>query len=148
MPLLNPDPVFFPQAVESILGQTFRELELIIVEAPSERSGRDLLQRYNDPRIRRQLNPQRTSLPHQRNQTLALADADVVAFLDADDIAEPDRMEKQYRFLEEHPDVDLVGSNLRIIDAGGRTHGYRAILATTMPLPRRCGALTPSASRP
>src|SRR5205807_7296525 len=69
--------------------------------------------------------PQRTSLLCQRNQALAEARADLVAILDADDVCEPDRIEKQLGYLRAHPEVTVLGSHIRVIDGAGRTRGYR-----------------------
>src|SRR5439155_27194000 len=88
MPVLNPHPVYFPEAVASIVGQTFPDWELVIVEDPSATSAAELLGRFDDPRIRLIANPQVTGLIAQRNRTLAEASADLVALIDADDIAE------------------------------------------------------------
>jgi glycosyltransferase involved in cell wall biosynthesis len=125
MPVLDPHPVFFPEAVASILGQTRADWELVIVEDPSESSAVELLRGFDDPRIRLITNPERTGLVAQRNRTLAEARGELVALLDADDVAEPERLAKQAAFLASHPDVSLVGSQLRIIDRTGAVVGYR-----------------------
>jgi glycosyltransferase involved in cell wall biosynthesis len=126
MAVLNPHPVYFPQAVQSVMQQTLEDLELVIVEEPSPRSTRELLVGLSDPRIRHQLDLQRTSVGAQRNRGLAHARADLVALLDADDICEPDRVEKQLDYLRAHPETDVLGSQLCIINAEGRQIGYRA----------------------
>jgi glycosyltransferase involved in cell wall biosynthesis len=126
MTVLNAHPVYFPRAVRSILTQTFSDFELLVVEDPSSSPAGSLLRELGDPRIRHHVNPQRTSLVEQKNQGLAAARGDLVALFDADDIAEPERLEKQVRFLELHKEVVVLGSQIRIIDAAGRPRGYRA----------------------
>jgi glycosyltransferase involved in cell wall biosynthesis len=126
MPVLGPHPSYFRAAVESVLAQTHACLELVIVEDPSTTSGAELLRRLDDPRVRHIANPTRTSLVDQRNRALAEARGDIVAMLDADDLAEPDRFEKQLAFLDAHPDVGVVGSQLTIIDPQGVELGSRA----------------------
>jgi len=116
MPVYRPDPRYFAEAVDSVVNQTLRELELIIVEDPSDRTGRALVESRRDPRIRYILNAERTSLPKQHNRAVAEARAELIARFDADDICEPDRLEKQVAYLREHPEVDILGSQLRIID--------------------------------
>jgi glycosyltransferase involved in cell wall biosynthesis len=123
MPVLNPHPVYFREAVASILAQQLADIELVIVEDPGESSAAELLPA--DSRVRHIRNPARTSLVDQRNRALAEASADVVAMLDADDIAEPERMASQLEFLREHPDVGLVGSALTIIGPDGKRLGTR-----------------------
>lgn len=127
MPVLNPHPVYFPQAVASVVGQTLTDWELVIVEDPSPSSAAELLKPFAaDPRIRLITNPGRTGLVAQRNRTLAEARADLVAMLDADDIALPDRLEKQAEFLRRHTEVAVVGCQLRVIDPAGGEVGYRS----------------------
>jgi glycosyltransferase involved in cell wall biosynthesis len=126
MPLLNPHPVYFPQAVRSVLQQTLTDLELIIIEDPSPRSGKGLLTGLEDPRLRHIVSPSRTSLIAQRNRGLAEARADLVALQDADDISEPDRLQKQAAYLHAHPEIAVLGTQLRIIDDAGKHLGYRA----------------------
>jgi glycosyltransferase involved in cell wall biosynthesis len=126
MPVLRPHRAYFRQAVESILQQTEKNLELIIVEDPSEISGAELLTGINDARLRHVQNPARTSLVDQRNRALELARADLVAMLDADDIAEPGRIAAQASYLDAHLDIGVLGSQLTIIDEQGSTLGTRA----------------------
>lgn len=116
MPVLNPHPVYFREAVASVLAQTLAHWELVIVEDPSASSAAALLEGVNDPRVRLYTNAERTSLVAQRNQTLTLARAELVALLDADDVCEPDWLAKQVAYLREHPDVDVLGCQLTLID--------------------------------
>jgi glycosyltransferase involved in cell wall biosynthesis len=125
MAVLLPHPRYFREAVQSILDQTFTDFELIIVEDPSTRSARDMLQDFDDPRIVYFANEQRTSLAAQRNRALAEARGELVAIFDADDISEPTRLEKEVAFLLDHPEVDVVGSQLEIIDGEGRLQGSK-----------------------
>lgn len=116
----------FVLAVESILGQTFPDFELIIVEDPSEYDGAVLLNGHlNDRRIRYIQNSTRTGLVSQRNQALRLSRGKFIAFLDADDIAEPSRFENQLSFLETSPDIAFLGSNISVIDENDKIFAYR-----------------------
>jgi glycosyltransferase involved in cell wall biosynthesis len=125
LPVLNPHPEYFRQAVGSILSQTLSDLELLIVEDPSPRQAAPLLAEYSDSRIRHVSNAARTGLVQQLNQGLAEARGEVVARMDADDVAEPDRLLKQYELLRREQEVAVTGSQLRIIDGLGRHRGYR-----------------------
>ncbi len=126
MTVLEPDPRYFREAVASVLAQDYANLELVIVEDPSPLSAGEMLKAFDDPRIVYVANPERTSHSRQRNQSLALARGELVATLDADDVCEPARIGRQVCFLAEHPDVDVVGTQLAIIDANGRSIGSRA----------------------
>jgi glycosyltransferase involved in cell wall biosynthesis len=80
---------------------------------------------YDDSRIRHIVNRHRTSFSEQLNLGLSLARADLVARMDADDVCEPERLARQWEFFQQHPDVDLVGSDLTVIDNDGQALGER-----------------------
>lgn len=148
MPVWRPDPRHFAAAVASVVAQTLPDWELIIVEDPSDIEAGPLLTPWADPRIRHQRNPARTSLIAQRNRAFALAQAPWVAMLDADDIAEPERLAVQLAALAAAPALDVLGAQLTIIDDAGAVVGLRdypcdhEAIATTM---RRRNPLAQSA---
>lgn len=125
MAVLAPDPRYFPAAVRSILDQTIEDLELVIVEDPSERSAAEQLRGIDDPRVRLIENPIRTSLVDQRNRAVSEGRAHLVAILDADDVARPEWLAAQVRMFEDRPEVDVVGTALRVVDDAGDVVGYR-----------------------
>ncbi len=125
LPVTNPHPPFFLVAVRSILEQAFEDFELCIVEAPSHESAGALLAEFDDPRIHHVRLAAPTTLVDQLNHGLAMAQGTFVARMDADDIARFDRLAKQLRLFEEQPDLDVVGSQLAVIDEAGRTIGTR-----------------------
>lgn len=125
VPVFNPHPVYFPQAIASILGQSFRDFELIVVEDPSASSGRALLAAVSDPRLNYIVNGERTSLPRQHNRGLAEARGRFICRFDADDVCEPQRVERELAFLQANPDIDVVGSFLTVIDEHSATIGTR-----------------------
>ena len=123
--VVDPHPRYFREAVLSVLAQTYRNFELLIVEEPSGLRVSDVLNGISDERIRHYCHPHRTSLVEQRNRGLANARAALIALMDADDICLPERLEKQIAFLDEHPEIDVLGTQLEIIDMNGRRTGYR-----------------------
>jgi glycosyltransferase involved in cell wall biosynthesis len=125
MPVFDPHPVFFREAIDSILAQSFGDFELILVEDPSSSPGHRLLEDIADPRIKHILNAERTSLPRQHNRALAEARGQFICRCDADDICESQRIERELAFLRDHPEVDIVGSCLTIIDEHSRVIGRR-----------------------
>ena len=143
LPVLNPHPVFFPQAVQSLLAQTFTDFELIIVEDPSPSSALDLLGHDPDSRIRHFRNQRATGLVDQLNRGLAQARADLVARMDADDVCEPVRLQQQVDFLGRHPEVGVLGSQLRLMDDEGRLGGYRHYPLEHQAIVPLCRATTP-----
>ena len=115
MPVKGADPVHVRDAVQSILGQSMGDLELVVVEDPSPRSAREVLSIIGDPRIVYVENPEPTSHSRQINQAIAMSRADWIAHMDSDDVAEPRRLEVELAALSAHPEVDVVGSALTII---------------------------------
>jgi glycosyltransferase involved in cell wall biosynthesis len=106
------------EAVASVLGQTDGDLELIVVDDGSTDATPTLLAAVADPRLRvhRQA---RTGLTRALNHALGLARGDLVARLDADDVALPERLARQRAFLAAHPEVGLLGTAAREVDPAG-----------------------------
>jgi glycosyltransferase involved in cell wall biosynthesis len=120
MPVYNAEP-YLAEAVESILGQTFADFEFLIVnDGSTDRSGA-ILERYaaRDRRIRLTSRPN-TGYTVALNQLLDLASGEFVARMDADDVALPQRLERQVDYLRAHRDVVCIGSAVQFIDAAGR----------------------------
>lgn len=120
---------YLGQAVESILNQTLRELELIVLDDGSTDRSLAILQDYaaQDSRIR--LHHQRNcGIPQTRNRLLALAAAELIAVMDSDDVALPQRLARQVMFLQQQPQVVCLGSAFELIDAQNRR-------ITTLPVP-------------
>jgi len=125
MVVRRPDPAAFRAAVASVLGQTLSDLELIVVETPSDVAVAPLLAESEDGRLVHRVLPARTPLARARNAALALARAPFVGILDADDIAAPNRFERQVEFLQTHADIAVLGSALAVIAADGTPLGLR-----------------------
>jgi glycosyltransferase involved in cell wall biosynthesis len=110
---------YLAQAVSSILAQTYRDLELIVVNDGSTDGSTAILDTFDDPRIVRVNQPNR-GLATALNVGIELARGPFLARHDADDLSEPHRLERQMAFLCGRPDVALLGSNYRVIDSEGR----------------------------
>lgn len=124
MPVLDADPAYLRAAVESVLAQTMTDWELLVVEDPSPRPAADVLAAYADPRIRHLANPTRTGFAAQLNRGLHEARGEWVARLDADDVCTPHRLVRQLHAVAAGG-VDVLGSQLELIDPHGRRLGYR-----------------------
>jgi glycosyltransferase involved in cell wall biosynthesis len=119
MTIYNAEP-FLRISIDSLLAQSFRDWELIAVENGSTDGSSSILAGYSDARIRVfQLRDNIGRTPALR-YALEQARGDCVAVLDADDIAHQNRFERQIAFMDEHPEVAIVGSWVRFIDDQGR----------------------------
>jgi glycosyltransferase involved in cell wall biosynthesis len=110
------------EAIESVLGQTLGDLELVVVDDGSTDATASILDSFDDARVRVTRQP-RGGLTSALRSALGLARAPLVARLDADDVALPERLERQRDFLERHPEVGLLGTAAREVDATGREVG-------------------------
>lgn len=120
MPVYNAER-YVAQAIESILNQTFTSFELLIVDDGSTDRSLAILQQYaaQDRRIRLTSRPN-TGYAVALNEMLQAARGEFVARMDADDIALPDRFERQVYFLKDRQDVVCVGGWFQLIDHRGR----------------------------
>ena len=114
------------QALQSLLRQRFKAFEVIVIDDGSEDNTPILLKQYalRDPRIR-PLFPGRQGLIQALNTGLAQADGPLIARMDADDIAHPDRLGLQYGFLQQHPGIALVSSLVRCFPRPEVGEGFR-----------------------
>jgi glycosyltransferase involved in cell wall biosynthesis len=111
---------YLREAVESILNQTFSELEFIIINDGSTDNTSKILKSYNDPRIKIINNRKNIGLTKSLNQGLRLARGEYIARMDADDVSLPKRLAKQVRYLQHHKNVGLLGTAYDVLDAQGQ----------------------------
>jgi glycosyltransferase involved in cell wall biosynthesis len=110
------------EAVESILCQSHAELELLVIDDGSTDGTAAYLDGLEDPRVRVLHQPNR-GLVATLNLGLAEASHELVARMDADDVSAPDRLERQVRFLTDHPEVAAVGCCYGMMTEDGRAVG-------------------------
>jgi GT2 family glycosyltransferase len=108
------------QAIESILNQTLGDFELLILDDGSTDGSLEVLRRYadRDPRIHLTSRPNKGLAP-SLNELVDQSRGEFLARMDADDVALPERFERQVEYLRAHPDCVLVGSRVRLIDPDG-----------------------------
>jgi glycosyltransferase involved in cell wall biosynthesis len=125
MPVKNPDPRFVREAIDSVLRQDEDDLEIIVVEDPSDRSAKDIVASLSDERISYVAGDEPTSHVRQINRGIELARSELVAHMDADDVAEPSRLRVELDAMASAPEVDVLGSFVSVIDAEGKFVGLR-----------------------
>lgn len=112
------DVPYLYEAIDSILSQSYTNFEYIIVDDASTDITPHILAEYaeKDPRIVIHRNEKNLGRAGARNRALELAQGQWIAVFDGDDISHPDRLEKQIHYLQNHPDVDYIGTMIRHIN--------------------------------
>jgi len=107
---------FILEAVESILKQNWTDFEFLIIDDGSNDNSVDIIRHYQDERINLILNESNIGLTASLNRGLSIAKGKYIARMDADDIAEPNRLSSQVNFLEQHPEIGILGSQCFLFD--------------------------------
>ena len=110
---------YLRQAVQSILTQTYADFEFIIINDGSTDGSRELLEGFKDDRIRL-FNDENKGQTKSLNEAIRHSTGKYIARMDADDIALPQRFEKQIYVMESDSDVAMCGSFADVVDGGGR----------------------------
>lgn len=123
MPVYNGEK-YLRQAMDSILNQTYRNFEFLVINDGSTDSSEEIILSYKDERIRYIKNETNLRLIATLNKGIELAAGKYIARMDADDISEPERLQIQYSFMEQHPEVAICGSWFNIIGHEERVVKY------------------------
>ena len=115
MPVYNGER-YLREAIDSILDQSFRDFEFLILDDGSTDGTADIIRSYRDERIRFLANPERLRLSGALNRGMAEARGSFIARMDADDIARPHRLARQLAFLRRNPEVGICGTCSRSSD--------------------------------
>jgi glycosyltransferase involved in cell wall biosynthesis len=118
---------FLVHAISSIVAQTFGDWELIAIDDGSSDATANVLRGVRDPRIRVIIDGQHKGLAARLNEIADMAAGRYVARMDADDVSHPRRLERQVEYLESHPDIDVLGAGMAIVDRDGQVSGLRLL---------------------
>ena len=137
---------YLSEAIESVLNQTLKEFELIVINDCSSDSTSEILNKYAelDDRVKVHTNEVNLRLPASLNKAMSFAQGKYIARMDADDICLPERLEKQYKFMEENPHIALSSCKFMTLKngvissggCGGKTdkESIKALLLVTNPI--------------
>jgi len=109
MPVYNCEK-YVAEAIESILCQTFKDFEFLIINDGSSDKSEDIILSYKDSRIRYIKNEKNLKLISTLNKGLLLAQGEYIARMDSDDISLPNRLQEQLNYMESNSDVVAVGT--------------------------------------
>ena len=110
-------------ALQSLIDQSFADWELVLLDDGSSDNSVAVARHFADPRILIRADGRCLGLAARLNEAVAAARGRYIARMDADDVAYPERFAKQVAFLEQHPEVDLLGTGAIIFDHAGQVIG-------------------------
>jgi len=127
MPVFNTAP-YLKEAVDSVLNQSFRDFELIILDDASTDESSSILNTYSDSRIVRYTSDKNIGLANILNIGLEMVRGEYIARMDSDDISLPTRLQTEVDYLNSHPKIDLVSCGMQQFGLANRTLLYKESL--------------------
>ncbi|MEF2968918.1 glycosyltransferase [Paenibacillus sp. M1] len=106
MPVYNNAP-YVLEAIHSMLTQTYRDFELIVIDDGSADGSADLISQIGDPRVKKVFHSQNKGVVASLNEGLSLATGEYIVRMDGDDISTPNRLEVQISFMDAYPEIGL-----------------------------------------
>lgn len=126
MPIFNCEKTL-RSAINSVLNQTYSNWELILIDDGSRDRTLSVAKSFNDSRIKVISDGLNLKLPHRLNQIITISKGKYFARMDGDDVSYPDRLQTQVEYLENHPNVDILGTQILIFDDDGNPRGKSAL---------------------
>lgn len=111
------DSQYIRESIDSILDQTFRDFEFIIIDDASTDNTVEIIRSYTDDRIKLIINEENQGLTKNLNKALTYVTGEYIARMDGDDISLPERFAKQVAYLDNHKDVYLIGCAVKSFGA-------------------------------
>lgn len=121
LPVFNAE-AYLAASIQSILKQSFKNFELIIVNDGSTDRSEEIIRSFTDERIKYITHSNR-GLAASLNKAIGMARAEIIARQDNDDISYPDRLQKQWYYLQNNTEVALLGAWARVVDQNGNPNG-------------------------
>jgi glycosyltransferase involved in cell wall biosynthesis len=127
VPAFNEPPAILAESLASVVAQTFADFECLVIDESTDLVCAVACREYcdSDPRLRYVRPPERIGLAASLNMGIDLAQGELIARFDSDDICLPDRLALQVAFFDAHPDIGVVGGALELMDEDGRTTALR-----------------------
>ena len=120
---------YVDEAIESILQQSYKNIEIIITDDASTDMTYAKLEKFAqiDDRVNLIHHDSNKGLVYTLNEMIDIASGDYIARMDSDDVSDENRINKQVCFMQNNPDIDVCGSNALIIDKNGKILGKRIL---------------------
>ncbi len=110
---------YIHKAIESVLNQTYRNIELLVINDCSKDKTTEVINSFNDPRLKLYHNEKNTGYLKTCNKLFDLATGEFIAFQDSDDYSDPTRLETQMKEFEKNPGLGVCGTNFTAVDEDG-----------------------------
>ena len=114
---------YLGEAIRSILQQSFTDFELIILNDGSTDETENVVLSFSDKRIRYIINEHNSGLIYTLNKGIDLATAEWIARMDGDDIADHQRIEKQWQYIQANPGIKVLATRVQLINESGEPNG-------------------------
>ena len=124
-------------AIRSILNQTYGNWELLLMEDGSSDRTLEVARSFTDPRISVFTDHSHKGLVRRLNQAVAMSRGEYFARMDGDDVVFPERLERQTKYLERHPEIDLLGCGILVFGDDGTVLGARRVVEDHAEICRR-----------
>lgn len=113
LPVYKPKEEYLRACIESILEQTYKNFELLILDdCPEDKTAEAIIKSYSDSRIKYERNEQNLGISATRNKLIEKSTGKYLAVMDHDDISLPERLSQEVSYLEEHPEVGVISGKL------------------------------------
>lgn len=116
----NTDPKLLEKSINSILQQTYKNIEIVAIDDSGNNKLEYLKEKYKDNRLKIYKNKKNEGLVYSLNRALKYADGYYIARADTDDICIKNRIEEQVKYLEKHKEIDMVASRCDYYDENGK----------------------------
>lgn len=108
------------EAIDSILAQSFKPFEFLIIDDGSTDRSASIIASYRDERIRFLRNETNMGISATLNKGIALSSCELIARMDADDVSHPQRLQKQFGFMKRNPECALLSTWARVVNEAGK----------------------------
>ena len=110
IPIFKPNKIYLSETIKSIQEQSYDNYEVLLIVDGDAESTKEIVDGLSDDRFKILINTEGKGLPYSLNRGFKDSKGEYIFRMDADDICLPERFAKQVKYLDDHPDIDMVGT--------------------------------------